>query len=164
MNLTALEKRIIRAVAEGLEPVERPYRAAAARAGVSENELISVLRDLKRRGILRRICAILSAAAAGKPGAALVAWRVRPENLDEAGRALAARKTVSHCIARKTRPQWPYNLYTMMHGAGPQAVEAEAAAAARELDIEDYVVMETVAELKKTPPVYDFARTGREGA
>jgi len=162
MKLSELERRVIRAVEKGLEPVERPFAEAAARAGVEEDELISTLADLKRRGVLRRISAVLSGEAAGRPGAVLAAWRVAPERLDEVGRALAARPFVSHCVARKAAAGWPYNLYTMLHGPDNASVKARASEAAAEVGLEDYVMMETVEELKKTPPVYDFDAPGGE--
>lgn len=162
MALSELEKRVVRAVEKGLEPVERPFAEAAACAGVSEDELMSTLADLKRRGIVRRISAVVSGPSAGKAGAALAAWRVTPARLDEVGRALAAKPFISHCVARKTAPEWPYNLYTMLHGPDNESVKARAAEAASELGIEDYVMMETVEELKKTPPLYDFDAPGGE--
>ena len=161
MELSDLEMRVVQAVGGGLDPVERPFAAPAARAGVSEDELISTLASLGRRGILRRISAILSGEAAGKHGAALVAWRVEGSRLDDAARKLAAESCVSHCVARKTAAGWPYNLYTMFHGDCSEAVSASAAAAAARLSIDDYVVLETVEELKKTPPVYCFEALGR---
>ncbi len=162
MDLSKSEKRLISALESGLEAVECPFESLAARVGLGRDEVIALLIDLRRRGVLRRISAILSAGAAGKPAAALVAWRVSRERLCDAGRSLAREDSVSHCIARKSSARWPYNLYTMMHGADMAAIREKAAAASRELGVEDYIIMETIEELKKTPPVYDFVALDAE--
>lgn len=154
--LSDLEKRVIIAVRDGLDPDMRPFRSAAAKAGCSEAELIEILGSLAERGLVKRVAAILSPAALGLTAAALVAWRVPEGDLAAVGAALAEEPFITHCIARKTRDDWPYNLYTMIHGRDEASVRAEAGEISTRFHIGDFVILETCEELKKEPVVYRF--------
>ncbi len=153
-RLTELERRVIAAVEEGLAVSARPYGAAARRSGVSEETVIETLRALASRGLLRRTGAILSPGALGLGAAALVAWRIEPGKLEECGKALAAEDSVTHCLSRKSSPGWPYNLYTMVHAADSAKLLSWVRGAAERFGVGDYVVMETVEELKRSPTRY----------
>ncbi|MHC4713864.1 MAG: siroheme decarboxylase subunit beta [Planctomycetota bacterium] len=153
-RLSDIERRVIAAVEEGLAVSARPYGEAARRSGMSEETVIETLRSLASQGLLRRVSAILSPGALGLEGAALVAWRVEPGRLEECGRAFAGEDSVTHCLSRKSNPDWPYNLYTMVHAADPARLLSWVRGAAERFGVEDYLVMETVEELKKSPTKY----------
>ena len=46
----------------------------------------------------------------------MVAWKIDEARVAEVGRKLAGFRQVSHCYRRNPTDQWPYNLYTMVHG------------------------------------------------
>jgi len=48
-------------------------------------------------------------------------WNVPDDRIDEIGQKIAAMDFVSHCYQRPRHlPQWPYNLFAMVHGADKQ--------------------------------------------
>lgn len=126
----------------------------AKRAGVGAEEFLAVLRAWKQEGKLRRIGSILHHSKVGFPGGAMVAWKVAAEQVEYVGSILAGFKEVSHAYERNTAENWPYNIYTMVHGADMQEVEQTVGQMSRACGITDYRILATERELKKVPPTY----------
>jgi DNA-binding Lrp family transcriptional regulator len=55
-------------------------------------------------------------------------WNVADDRVDELGAKVGALPSVSHCYRRpRALPEWPYNLFAMVHGQAREEVEREAA-------------------------------------
>ena len=122
--------------------------------GIDTKQLLAVLDNWKRQGKLRRIGSIVDHFKMGLSAGAMVAWRVEPESIEQAGTKLAGFKEVTHAYERKTTANWPYNLYTMVHGADIQEVEQIVERMSRACRVSDYRILTTKRELKKVPPTY----------
>ncbi len=153
--LSPLDRRVVSAVSAGLEPVARPFAALAAAAGCSEAQLLETLRALLALGVVRKVAAILDSGSLGLTGA-LVAWRVEPGDVERAGAALAALGEVTHCYERIATPDWPWNVYTMVHGAGEEELRAWASDVSARLALGRYLMLFTRGELKRSAPRYRF--------
>jgi hypothetical protein len=70
------------------------------------------------------------------------------------GTTLAGFKEVSHAYERRTAENWPYNIYTMVHGPDVQAVEKTVKRMSETSGVSDYRILNTERELKKVPPTY----------
>ncbi|NPV30373.1 MAG: Lrp/AsnC family transcriptional regulator [Firmicutes bacterium] len=149
--LSPREKEMIRVLQEGVPLVNRPYRVLAEKLRMSEEELLDVVKDFIRRGIIRRFGALVRHQDLGYGANALVVWQVPEERIEEVGLLMAAFDEVSHCYQRPPRlPDWPYNLFTMIHGRSPDDCREIAARLARASGIEDYLLLFSTAELKKS--------------
>jgi len=84
----------------------------------------------------------------------MIAWQVELEHVEQVGTILAGFKEVSHAYERSTGENWPYNLYTMVHGADIQAVEQIVERMSRACGVSNYRILATEKELKKVPPTY----------
>ena len=62
---------------------------------------------------------------------------------------MASFKTVSHCYRRPVYPDWPYNVFTMIHGRTKEDCEKVAAAIQKETGVEKYQVLYSTKEYKK---------------
>ena len=153
-DLTELEKRVIASIQDDLPLTERPYRAIAGRLGIDEERLIAVLQHLCDRGVIRRFGATLRHQKSGFAANAMGAWRVPEARIEEVGPAMAASPHVSHCYRRDPSADWPYNLYTMIHAADREACRSIAAELARRTGIDDYALLFSRHELKKTSMRY----------
>ncbi|MGB9802431.1 Lrp/AsnC family transcriptional regulator, partial [Desulfofundulus sp.] len=130
--LNQLEKDIIRTLQEGLPLVSRPFLVLAQKLGISEEELLSRVRDLVERGIIRRFGAAVRHQDLGYIFNAMVVWQVPEERIEEVGRLMASFDEVSHCYQRPARPpEWPYNLFTVVHGQTAQDCREIAARLSR---------------------------------
>jgi DNA-binding Lrp family transcriptional regulator len=149
------DQTLIRALQEGLPRTLDPYAEVARRCGMSQDEVLRRLRGMQRDGRLRRMAAIVNQRHVGLQGNILVVWRVSDDRIDAVGQALATREEVTHAYRRPSGgPDWPYTLYTMVHGPSDAACAAMVARWAEELDAGDYLLLPTVHEWKKSPPVY----------
>jgi DNA-binding Lrp family transcriptional regulator len=80
-------------------------------------------------------------------------WDVEDARLAELGPAVGGLPSVSHCYRRPRRPpDWPYNLFAMVHGRSRDEVEAEVARIAALLGpaCRAHEVLYSTAILKKT--------------
>ena len=115
--MKALEQRIVRATQAGLPLVPRPYQVLANDVGAGEEQVIAVLRSMLADGRIRRIAAVPNHYALGYTANAMSVWDVADAAVDELGREVGALPFVTHCYRRPRRlPEWPYNLFAMVHG------------------------------------------------
>jgi DNA-binding Lrp family transcriptional regulator len=153
-HISDIERRILAVLQEGFPRSKTPYKDMAERAGIDTKQLLAVLENWKREGKLRRIGSIVDHFKVGLSGGAMVAWRVEPERIEQVGTKAAGFKEVTHVYERKTAENWPYNLYTMVHGADIQEVEQIVKRMSQACGVSDYRILATQKELKKVPPTY----------
>ncbi len=152
--LTKLEKNIVRELQAGLPLVSRPFAELASKLNITEEEMMAKVKELKEKGYLRRIGAVLYHQRVGYTANAMVVWRVPEERVEEVGHKLAARPEVTHCYLRKTYDNWPYNLYTMIHRQTKEACQALAKELSEAVGVEDYQLLFSTKELKKSSMKY----------
>ena len=160
-QISDIERRILAVLQGGFPRSETPYKDMADLVGIDTKRLLAILEDWKREGKLRRIGSIVDHFKVGLSGGAMVAWRVEPERIEQVGTKLAGFKEVTHAYERKIAENWPFNLYTMVHGADIQEVEQVVERMSQIAEISDYRILATKKELKKVPPTY-FAESSTE--
>ena len=111
------EIRAIRALQTPLPAAAEPFDLIARPHGLSGEDVLAAGRSLLTRGWMRRYSAVLHHRAAGAAVNVMVAWRVPDDEADAFGARAAAVPNISHCYLRRTYPDWPYSLYTMVHAA-----------------------------------------------
>ncbi|MEW5762315.1 MAG: Lrp/AsnC family transcriptional regulator [Bacillota bacterium] len=152
--LTDLEREIVKRLQDGLPLVPEPFAALAAELGIGEEELLAAVEDLQRRGVMRRLGAALQHLRVGYTANAMVAWRVPDARMPEVAAVFAGFHEVTHCYERKTAPGWPYNLYTVIHRPERNECLAIIERMQQAAGIDDYVVLFSTAELKRTSMRY----------
>jgi len=152
--LTDLEKQIIAAIQEDMAITERPYLEISKKLEISEETLLETLQSLCKRGIIRRYGATLRHQKTGFSANAMAAWQVAENRVDEVGNRLASFKQVSHCYRRNPTRGWPFNLYTMIHAHDKKACRQTARTMSQETGVENYTLLFSRKELKKTSMVY----------
>ena len=126
--LTPFDQRLIAATQAGLPLVPRPYAAVAAQLGVSSDVVRERLAGMLRTGLVRRIGAVPNHYRLGFTSNGMTVWNVTDARVDELGEKVGALECVSHCYRRpRALPQWPYNLFAMVHGRSHAEVERGAA-------------------------------------
>lgn len=120
------EERLVRIVQEGLPLVPQPYAAVAARAGMAEHEVLSVLGRWLTAGIVARLGLVARHRELGYGANAMVVWDAAAGTVDALGLAFARHAFVTLCYRRPRRlPDWPYNLFCMIHGRDRGTVAAQ---------------------------------------
>ena len=126
MRLDATDRRIVEATQAGLPLVPAPFGAIAAEVGLSEAEVLDRLAALKRRGVIRRIGGAPNHYRLGMTANGMTVWDVDDGPVDALGAQVGALPFVTHCYRRpRALPDWPYNLFAMVHGASRGEVEAK---------------------------------------
>jgi DNA-binding Lrp family transcriptional regulator len=121
-----LDARLVRATQAGLPLVARPYHALAAQLGTSADEVMARLRAMLDDGRMRRIGAVPNHYALGYTANGMSVWDVDDARISELGAKVGALPFVTHCYRRPRRlPDWPYNLFAMVHGRSRDEVEAK---------------------------------------
>jgi siroheme decarboxylase len=146
---TETDRSIIRALQQHLPLVERPFDVLAGQAGVSTDELLGSARRYLDRGIMRRFAAVLRHRQAGFGANAMGVWVVPSGREDEFGGTAASFDAVSHCYRRPTHEDWPYSVFTMVHGTTPEACEAVLAEISRVTGVSTYASLYSTQEYKK---------------
>ena len=154
MSYTDDERALVRAIQSGLPVSRDPFGDVARRLGAPPERVIDRLNAWRRSGAVRRVAAVVDQRRIGFAGNVMVAWEVHADVLEATARRFASRDAVTHCYARETSPEWPYNLFTMIHAPDEPAARRLIDAMAAEADVRDHVALFTVREFKKTPPVY----------
>ena len=130
--MNAIDGRIVRATQAGLPLVAEPYGAIAKQVGISREELLGRLNAMLADGRIRRIGAVPNHYALGYTANAMSVWDVADEAVGRLGRAVGALPFVSHCYRRPRRPpDWPYNLFAMVHGRSREEAGAQVEAIRR---------------------------------
>lgn len=144
-----ISRKILFALAAPLELVPQPYAAIAGRLGMEEARLLAKIREYKKGGLIRRVGTVLGHFKVGYKCNALVCWQVNPSMLEATGGIFAGFPQVTHCYARKTYPDWPYNLYTMVHAKNIKESRAVIRAMADKAGVTQYDIQLTLKEFKK---------------
>jgi DNA-binding Lrp family transcriptional regulator len=117
MNVSQEQSRLVAAVASGLPLVPAPYAAVAAELGIAEGEVIALLENMLAEGSIRRIGTVIRHRRLGYQANAMAVWDVPDAMASEVGRQMAADPAITLCYRRaRALPDWPYNLYCMIHG------------------------------------------------
>jgi siroheme decarboxylase len=142
---------IIKALQGPMKAVERPYDEAAAEVGMTTDELLTHLRGMVDRKILRRVAAILYHRRAGFSANGMGVWKVPEDQILEVGGVMAATRGISHCYQRPTYDDWPYSVFTMAHGRSKEECDAvlDSIAETCEMGPDDRSTLYSSTEYKK---------------
>lgn len=153
-EITDAERKLLGVIQHGMPDSLTPYRDMAEQIGVETEDVLEILKKWKSDGRLRRAGAIVSHFRVGVPAGAMVVWKVPADRIEEVGQMFGNRAEVSHAYERPEKANWPWNLYTMVHGQSDEEVDGTLASMSEAAGIDTFKKLNTVKELKKVPPTY----------
>ena len=154
IELSDVDIAVIRTLQGSMPVIPEPYGPAADELGMPVARLLEHLADMRERGALRRVAAILFHRRAGFSANGMGVWKVPEERIDEIGPRMAAYRGISHCYRRPTYPDWPYSVFTMAHGRSKEECDAILDRIAEETGIEEHAVLYSSTEFKKIRLLY----------
>ncbi len=122
--------------------------------GVTVEALLQQAARFQEQGYMRRLAAVLHHREAGFRANAMGVWKVPPDRVAELGPKFAGFNAVSHCYQRPIYPDWPYNVFTMIHGRTSADCQKVINAIAGVTGITEYAVLYSTKEYKKTRVPY----------
>jgi len=124
--MDATDRRLMHTTQAGLPLTLEPYQTLAEQLGLSKEEVMQRLAAMQADGIIRRIGAVPNHYKLGYRFNGMTVWDVPDEQIDRLGQQVGQLPFVSHCYHRPRHlPDWPYNLFAMVHGKHQQDVDAQ---------------------------------------
>ena len=122
-GLTELDRSIVLATQQGLPLSPQPYHAISDQLGVDVDLVQQRLRYLLDSGVIRRIGAVPNHYKLGFRANGMSVWDVDDDQVVELGPRVGRLDFVSHAYLRPRHlPEWPYNLFAMVHGRNHEEV------------------------------------------
>ncbi len=149
ITLTPLHYEIIKLVQEDIDIVSEPFKRIVNQLDIDYDTFFKILQELQDAGIMRRFAAILNHRKAGFNANAMTVWDVDEKKGEEIGKIAAEFSAVSHCYLRPKYPNWPYNLFTMIHGKTIEETNSIIADIASEIEHKAKRPLYSTREFKK---------------
>ena len=125
-QLPEIARRLLAALQDGLEIIPCPFAELAARAGLTEAMALELIEEWVGSGLIKRFGVVVRHRELGYQANAMCVWDVPDDLAHAVGTKLAKEPLVTLCY-RRTRalPEWPFNLFCMVHGRRRIDVERE---------------------------------------
>jgi DNA-binding Lrp family transcriptional regulator len=121
----ARDRALLAAIEDGLPLVERPYQFVAAQLGLGEDDVIDRLRALTASGVVKRFGCVVRHRPLGYGANAMAVWDIPDDQVEDVAQLFAGNANVTLCYRRPRRmPDWPYNLFCMIHAKTRRAAYA----------------------------------------
>ncbi|HUX47329.1 MAG TPA: Lrp/AsnC family transcriptional regulator, partial [Desulfosporosinus sp.] len=153
-ELNSEDIALIRVLQGNLPDSITPYSVLAENLNWQVDDVISIASHLLEVEVVRRFGAVLRHQKVGFVANAMGVWQVDPEQADAVGEIMARFKEVSHCYQRPTLPDWPYSLFTMIHGRTAQDCGEVMKRISLATGVKTYSMLFSTVELKKSSMQY----------
>ncbi len=152
ISFTSPEKALIKALQHEFPILENPFGLIADRIEQDTNTVLFTVRGWIKAGIIRRFGARLSHRKINYTVNMLTAWS--GDNLDKLGETFALIDNISHCYRRESYPNWPYELYAMIHAKSEDEMSEIIDSMKKDAPDALMIRLKTLKELKKTVMKY----------
>ena len=154
IELTEQHIAVIKELQKDISVLTEPFKEATKKLGLNYDEFFALANELKDSGIMRRFATILNHRKAGFGANAMSVWAVPEEKGEEIGKQMAEFSAVSHCYLRPSYPNWPFNLFAMIHGKTQEECDSLIEEMAKESGLTEYGKLYSTKEFKKQRLVY----------
>lgn len=148
--LTADEIQVVRLLQRDLPAQPRPFDALSKASGIPADEILAMTKRLAARHQLRKLSAIVQTKRHSFSASAMGVWSVPEKRIDEVAALLASHTAVTQCFLRPTYEDWPYNVFTTVHGRSVDECESVLGEIAEQTDIVERRVLFPVKEYKRS--------------
>ena len=122
--LGTIEIKLLKALQSGLPLVSRPYQHLADQCGTTEDVVLSLIGSWTASGLIKRLGVIVRHQELGYRANAMVVFDVPDPEVGRIADQILRHAFVTLCYQRPRRgPDWPYNLFCMIHGRDRATVE-----------------------------------------
>jgi len=138
-SLTENQQSALRAALEdGLPLTPTPYLTLGNAIGISEEHVINTIQEWLDDGFIKRFGAVVRHHELGYRANAMVVWDIPDAIVDDLGQQFKKARQITLCYRRPRRlPDWPYNLFCMIHGQDRGIVMSEIEDLIKEHDLFD---------------------------
>ena len=136
-KLLSHQQSALRCILEkGLPLISKPYQQLAEQLSLKESQVIGQIAQWQQEGLIKRFGLVVKHRQLGYIANAMVVWNIADENVDDIAGQLSKRDEISLCYRRPRRlPDWPYNLFCMIHGKSRAEVEKQIQTITQDLNL-----------------------------
>ncbi|SFK74342.1 DNA-binding transcriptional regulator, Lrp family [Halogranum rubrum] len=156
-SLSTLEAELLVEIQDGFPLSLTPYHDIAETLDADVDDVLVAVRRLLDDGSIKRIGCVVNHVVTGFHNNCMVVWNVPDDELDERGVSVGELPYVTLCYHRPRRPEqdWPYNLFTMIHGREAEAVDEKIDELASDYLPFEHERLYSTATLKQTGAQYE---------
>ena len=116
-NLEQQDEELIAAIQSGLPLCARPYQEIGRQIGLDEKQVIARLQRMQQQGLIKRMGVIVHHRQLGYRANAKVVRDIPDDKVSALGSCMGQFEGISLFYQRPRHlPDWPYNLFCMIHG------------------------------------------------
>ncbi|MDR2219934.1 MAG: Lrp/AsnC family transcriptional regulator [Methylobacillus sp.] len=140
-QLNEEQTAIVAALQSGIPLLPEPFADISMRLHMKPDTVLAQIMRWREQSVIKRFGVVVRHHELGYRENAMAVWDVPDEMVSAIGKIAARQPGVTLCY-RRTRqlPDWPYNLYCMVHGTERATVQAQVAAIARASGLADFPV------------------------
>ncbi|MBF0247204.1 MAG: AsnC family protein [Alphaproteobacteria bacterium] len=139
MELTDRDYKLLEALEDGIPFTPEPYVVLGRHAGMGEAEVLATLERLCKGGVINRLGLVVHHRELGYTANGMVVWDIPDAEVARVAERLTDEPVVTLCYRRPRRlPDWPYNLFCMVHGREEADVRASLADMVERLGLNAY--------------------------
>ncbi|MFC4436504.1 MULTISPECIES: siroheme decarboxylase subunit beta [Natrialbaceae] len=156
-DLSPFDAELLLEIQGGFPLTKTPYRDVADALEADVDSVLERIDRLRANGCIKRIGCVVNHVVTGFDSNCMVVWNVPDDELDARGERAGGLPYVTLCYhrPRRTDQDWPYNLFTMIHGRDSEAVDAKVDELATEYLPVDHEKLYSTETLKQTGARYD---------
>jgi DNA-binding Lrp family transcriptional regulator len=145
------DHEILQLIQDGVPVTREPFKEAADKLGMTQEELVERVKAMNENGLIRRFSANINQRKLGITANAVVVWNIPEAKMEVSVPVFLKRGEISHIYERRVYPgRWEYNLYTVVHDYDRESVERFAKKIADEIGVDDYQVLFSKRRFKGT--------------
>ncbi len=154
IDMTPLHMDAVKLLQKDIEIKSEPFEDIINTLDINYDQFFKIVDELQQSGMMRRFASILNHRRAGFNANAMVVWDVDETNGEDIGKTAAEFSAVSHCYLRPKYSNWPYNLFTMVHGKTKEETNAVVDSIEKEIESKSHMMLYSSREFKKIRLTY----------
>ena len=156
-ELDDIDQALITLIQRGLPLTPTPYADIGEKLQLDEAEVIQRIQKLDDDNVIKRLGVVVRHHELGYKANAMTVWNIPDGLVSELGPCMGQFDFVTLCYRRPRRlPEWPYNLFTMIHGKDREDVLANIELLAKrcKLDNVEHKVLFSTRRFKQRGAIY----------
>lgn len=148
---------LIAVIQTGLPLSTAPYADLGEQIGMTEDEVINRLVYLNESKVIKRFGVVVRHHELGYRANAMTVWNIDNDKVSQLGACMGKFDFITLCYRRPRRlPEWPYNLFTMIHGKNRDHVLSNIKLLVNKcgLDAVEYQVLFSTRRFKQRGAIY----------
>ncbi len=148
-NLISFNIPLIQELQKEFPTTSKPWHRVAQNLNISVEELFYKISEYKEAGAIKRVSAVLRHRRAGFTFNGMICLALPDQKVGASGKKVAEFSFVSHCYQRPTYPDWPYNLFVMIHAQTKEESQQKIELVANSIACQEYIILFSTKEYKK---------------